>query len=236
MPREIADRVQRLLDAGPDRVLLGITGCPGAGKSTLASWVVRHFTQAGVPTAWVPMDGFHLSDRELERLGRRDRKGALDTFDGYGYLALLRRIRAELDNPVHVPEFDRVIEQPIAGGLPVLPGTRLVVTEGNYLLDDTEPWCRVADELDEVWFCELDDDVRRARLVARHVRFGKSPTAAAAWVDEVDERNSVRVHGLRGKADVVWSMDGLALEAADTASGAEAAAGAPGLDDASRRG
>src|SRR5579884_2593077 len=68
----------RRLAAGPGRVLLGITGPPGAGKSTLADAVVA---AVGDAAALVPLDGFHLPQAELVRLGRRDRMGAPDTFD-----------------------------------------------------------------------------------------------------------------------------------------------------------
>lgn len=201
MTDELRTRLAVLLSR-PGRVVLGIAGCPGAGKSTLAEWVLRE-ASASVTAAWLPMDGYHLADRELDRLGLRGAKGAIDTFDGHGYLATLRRVRAETGNTVYAPEFDRTLEQPIAGGMPVPPEARLVVTEGNYLLDDDQPWPQVRSELDEVWFCEVDDEVRRERLVARHIRFGKSPDAARRWVDEVDEVNARRIARGRGAADVI---------------------------------
>lgn len=194
-------RLDALLAAHP-RVILGITGPPGAGKSTLAAAIVDRVRAAGTPAIWVPMDGFHLADVELERLGRRNRKGAIDTFDAAGYLALLRRIRQE-STIVYAPEFDRRIEQPIAGAIPVSPEARLVVTEGNYLLDGDDPWPAVRDALTEVWFCDLPAKTRRARLVARHVEFGKAPAEAEAWVETVDERNAERVLAERDLADCI---------------------------------
>ena len=182
----------------PGRALIGIAGPPGAGKSTLAQRLV---TAAGPAGAWVPMDGFHLADAALDRLGLRGRKGAPETFDGWGYLALLRRLAAETDHPVWAPGFERTLEQPLAGAIPVLPAARLVVTEGNYLLLDLPEWRAVRAELDEVWFVEVDDVVRRARLVARHVAFGKSPADAERWVAEVDDPNALLVASTRGRAD-----------------------------------
>lgn len=191
-------RLDALLRRRP-RVLLGVTGPPGAGKSTLTE-AIAAATQGAV---YVPMDGFHLADVELDRLGRLDRKGAVDTFDAYGYVALLQRIRAQRDETVYAPAFHRDLEQPIAGSIAVLPDHRLIVTEGNYLLDDELPWPTVRALLDEVWFVDAPPDVRRRRLVARHVEFGKSPEQAEAWVRAVDEPNAARIETARNGADFV---------------------------------
>jgi pantothenate kinase len=193
---ELAQRIEALLER-ERRVILGITGPPGAGKSTLARYVTD--VAGGV---YVPMDGFHLADVELKRLGRRDRKGAIDTFDAYGYLALLQRIRAQGDETVYAPAFDRNIEQPIAGGIAIPSDARLVVTEGNYLLDDDPPWPSIRDLLSQVWFVDTGWQVRHQRLVARHERFGKSPEWAEAWVRTVDEPNAERIERARHKADL----------------------------------
>jgi len=198
----MAERVRALL-AGRRRVFVGIAGAPGAGKSTLARALSEELTAAGLATAWVPMDGFHLADVELDRLGARARKGAIDTFDAHGYLALLRRLETETDHVVYAPGFDRTLEQPLAGAIAVEPGVRVVVTEGNYLLDEDDPWPRVRSALTEVWFCDLNPDVRRERLVARHVRYGKSPADARRWVQEIDEPNAARIERSRGLADLV---------------------------------
>lgn len=197
---DVVSTVRRRLAATAGRLVIGITGAPGAGKSTLAEAVVAAVNGAGETAVWVPMDGFHLADVELRRLGRLDRKGAIDTFDGWGYLALLTRIRADDEHTVYAPAFERTLEQPLAGAIPVRPGTRLVVTDGNYLLDDEPPWSRVRPLLDEVWFCDLPDDERRRRLVDRHVTFGKSAERARAWVAHVDEANARRVVAGRGRA------------------------------------
>jgi pantothenate kinase len=142
-------RVNALLAHGR-RKLLGLVGAPGSGKSTLATALQRAF--AGVSQV-VPMDGFHLANVELQRLGRAGRKGAPDTFDSAGYAALLRRLRQQNEGEiVYAPEFRRDIEEPIAGAIAVLPATQLVITEGNYLLLDDGPWAGVAALLDEVWY------------------------------------------------------------------------------------
>ncbi|MFH8217960.1 nucleoside/nucleotide kinase family protein [Streptomyces sp. NPDC018057] len=207
----------RALPRPGHRAILGIAGSPGAGKSTLAEHLVRALNGAAEPwVAHVPMDGFHLADAELDRLGRRDRKGAPDTFDAAGYAALLRRLREEYPGSaeggngvdggggtVYAPGFERVLEQPLAGAIPVPPSARLVVTEGNYLLLDSGPWRRVRARLDEVWFCELAEEERVRRLVARHERFGKGHEEAVAWVRGSDARNAELVAATRARADLV---------------------------------
>ncbi|GHH00088.1 nucleoside/nucleotide kinase family protein [Streptomyces lanatus] len=205
---DLLARARSLPRAGR-RAVLGVAGSPGAGKTTLAERLVRELNGGGDRwVAHVPMDGFHLADVELERLGLRDRKGAPDTFDAAGYAALLGRVREETGT-VYAPGFERVLEQPIAGAIAVEPTARLVVTEGNYLLLDTEAWARVRSQLDEVWFCELDEDERLRRLIARHEEFGKPHEQAVAWVMRSDQPNAALVATTRGRADLVVPVSAL---------------------------
>ncbi|MFE5998512.1 nucleoside/nucleotide kinase family protein [Streptomyces sp. NPDC056454] len=197
---DAADRARRLAETGRRRIL-GIAGPPGAGKSTVAQRLAEGLEGRA---ALVPMDGFHLAGAELDRLGRAGRKGAPDTFDAAGYAALLRRLRdPDPAHPVYAPAFDRALEEPVAGALTVPPDVPLVITEGNYLLLDDGPWAEVRGLLDEVWFLDLDTEVRVRRLVERHVRYGKPPAYARAWVERSDEANARLVESGRERADVV---------------------------------
>jgi pantothenate kinase len=203
LEERLAARVRALIDTGERRVL-GVVGAPGAGKSTLGAAVAAAFPGQCVV---VPMDGFHLAQSELERLGRAERKGAPDTFDAAGYVALLRRLRVPVaDETVYAPEYRRELHNAVAGAIAVPGDVRIVLTEGNYLLLGSHGFAPVAGLLDEAWFVEQPEDVRLARLVARHESSGKAPDAAYAWAHGPDQRNAELVAATRGRADVVVPM------------------------------
>lgn len=198
-------RARAVRDAAGRRVLVGIAGSPGAGKTTLAQ---RLTAALGPEAVHVPMDGFHLANATLDRLRRHDRKGALDTFDGWGFLALLRRLHDEREHTVYAPSFHREVDEPVAGEVAVEPHHTVVVVEGNYLLVDEGPWAAVRDVLDETWFVVTPPDERTRRLVDRHTRHGRTPEAAAAWAADVDGRNAVLVESTAARADLL--VDGSA--------------------------
>lgn len=191
----LIERARTLIVAG-ERRLLGITGAPAAGKSTLA----ESLTAALAPDAvLVPMDGFHLAATQLRRLGRLDRKGAPDTFDAAGYLALLRRLRDPTEVVVYAPEFRREIEEPIAGAIAIPRNVLLVITEGNYLLH----WKDVRALLDEVWFVDLDEPTRLARLIERHMAYGRTRAEAEQRAHGSDQRNAELIIATRPEADLI---------------------------------
>jgi len=206
VPPRYLKRVRDLLADG-QRKLLGLVGPPGAGKSTLAIALQQAFASH---SQVVPMDGYHLANVELRRLGRADRKGAPDTFDSAGYANLLRRLRKQVDGEiVYAPEFRRDIEEPIAGAIPVLADTQLIIAEGNYLLLNDGRWADVAGLLDDVWYVEVADGLRSDRLVERHQHFGRSREAALAWVAGTDEPNAQLIGATKSRANVLfsWSED-----------------------------
>jgi pantothenate kinase len=204
LPASARIRARELIQRS-GRALLGLVGPPGSGKSTLAAALQAEFADVAQV---VPMDGFHLANVELERLGRRHRKGAPDTFDGAGYVALLGRLLVQADDEiVYAPEFRREIEEPVANAIPVFSRTQLVITEGNYLLLDDGPWADVKGLLDEVWYVDVDDALRVDRLTRRHLRFGRDAQETAAWVAGTDEPNARLIEASRARASFIFRWD-----------------------------
>ena len=192
------DALRRRLTSG-SRTILGIVGAPGSGKSTFAAWIQQQFGPGSAVV--VPMDGFHLGNAIIDGTPLRTRKGAMDTFDAGGYLSLLRRLVRRDESVVYAPEFRRTIDEPVAASIAIPAEVPLVITEGNYLLAEQEPWKEVRAQLDEVWFVDTPPALRLSRLVARHVEFGMEPGAAQAWAEGPDETNAVLIHATRPAAD-----------------------------------
>jgi pantothenate kinase len=187
------------------RSILGITGAPGSGKSTFAAWIQQQFPPGTAVV--VPMDGFHLGNAIIEGTPLRQRKGAMDTFDAGGYLSLLRRLVRGDESVVYAPEFRRAIDEPVAASIAIPAEVPLVITEGNYLLAEQEPWKDIRAQLDEVWFVDTPRALRLSRLVERHVSFGMDRHAAVAWANGPDEANAVLIQATRPAADriIPWN-------------------------------
>jgi pantothenate kinase len=192
----------RALIVPGERRILGLTGAPGAGKSTLAEALLAALAPDAVVVA---MDGFHLRDDELKRLGRYQRKGAIDTFDAAGFVHLLRRLRNR-ERLVYVPVFDRALEESIGSAVPVPGEVPLIITEGNYLLVRDGEWGEIAGLLDESWYVEPGDRVRVERLIARHVAFGRSAEEAADRAAGSDGRNAELIAATRDRATRVVTV------------------------------
>ncbi len=211
MPDQLASqeaalaRIQNYLEKTTERVLNGIIGKPGAGKSTLSKYLMAKLPKEFVTV--VPMDGYHLSNKVLKDLKRADRKGAPDTFDVAGFTSLVKRIRSEQTQNIYYPIFDRAIEESIAAQGVVTSATKVVIIEGNYLLHDDGGWEVLNDLLDESWMIDVDDDKRIARLISRHIAYGKDPEAAKAWAKGTDEVNAKLIERGRNRADFVVAID-----------------------------
>ncbi len=211
MPDQLASqeaalaRIQNYLEKTTERVLIGIIGKPGAGKSTLSKYLMAKLPKEFVTV--VPMDGYHLSNKVLKDLKRADRKGAPDTFDVAGFTSLVKRIRSEQTQNIYYPIFDRAIEESIAAQGVVTSATKVVIIEGNYLLHDDGGWEVLNDLLDESWMVDVDDDKRIARLISRHMAYGKDPEAAKEWAKGTDEVNAKLIERGRDRADFVVAID-----------------------------
>jgi pantothenate kinase len=184
---------------GNTRVILGVTGPPGVGKSTFAECLARHFGPER--SVVVPMDGFHLGEAVIAGTDLKARKGAIDTFDVGGYFSLLQRLRNRDEDVVYAPLYTRAIEEPLAASIAVRAETPLVITEGNYLLSADPVWRKVRGQLDAVWYLDLQAELRLERLIRRHVEFGKQPAAAEAWAKGSDEANARLIQADSHRAD-----------------------------------
>lgn len=197
---QVMDALRRRLVPGT-RIILGITGAPGSGKSTFAERIRQQFGPGQAVV--VPMDGFHLGNAIIDGTPLRQRKGAMDTFDAGGYLSLLRRLALRDEPVVYAPEFRRTLDEPVAASIAVPAEVPLVITEGNYLLMEQDPWKDIRAQLDEVWFVDTPRALRLSRLVERHVSFGMDRLAAEAWAAGPDEANAVLIQATRPAADRV---------------------------------
>ena len=172
------------------RMIIGLAGPPGSGKSTLARYVVDEINKHGYSTAIVlPMDGFHLSNSQLEKKGIAQIKGAPETFDVNGFVLALSRIRSPVHDTLYVPDYSRVFNEPIAASIGIRAETNTIVVEGNYLLLESGDWKNVWQYLDRAWFLNVPWEVCRNRLIARQIAGGKSLAEASEWVDRSDKAN-----------------------------------------------
>ncbi|MCE3294061.1 MAG: nucleoside/nucleotide kinase family protein [Arthrobacter sp.] len=194
----------RLRLSGGARILLGVAGAPGAGKSTFSACLADAF---GPEEALVvPMDGFHLGNAIIAGTPLRQRKGAPDTFDVGGYVSLLQRLRRRDEEVVYAPDFRRSIDEPVAASIAVPAAVPLIITEGNYLLSEDPEWRKVRAQLDEVWFIDTAPELRLSRLVERHMLFGMDRQAAEAWAAGSDEANARLIAATQHRADriITW--------------------------------
>ena len=197
--QEKAKEIVLSLAAGSERTIIGIVGKPGGGKSTLSKYLLKGCDETLVSV--LPMDGFHLSTKVLKSLGRSDRKGAPDTFDVKGFAEILNRVARDLENPIYYPIFDRSIEESIAAQGVVLPSTRVVIVEGNYLMHDRDGWQEISPLLNQSWYAYLDEDIRISRLISRHIAFGKDPESAKAWAKGSDQANADLIEASVARCD-----------------------------------
>jgi len=190
-------------ESGKQRILVGIVGAPAAGKTTISEKLVQLL---GPHSATLGMDGFHLPQRTLVKLGKRDRMGASDTFDVDGFVSLLIQLSGNPGRTTLAPGFDRTIEEALPDAITFGPEISTIVVEGNYLLHDSGGWERIAPLLDLSFFVKIEHDIRMARLIERHIQFGKTPDAAVAWANGPDADNARMVGASADRADHVIEL------------------------------
>jgi len=195
---------QRLAaDDAPERLLVGLVGAPGSGKSTIAADLEGRLKEADLFAGLVAMDGFHLSNAVLNELDRHHRKGAPDTFDVEGYLAALDRVRADGAHQVFVPVYRRDLHESVSAG-GVVSGTGVVVTEGNYLALETRGWGAVRERIDLLIHIDVPEEELVVRLINRHEDFGRNALDAGHWVRTVDLPNARLIATSVHRCDEVW--------------------------------
>ena len=186
----IADKIHEIRET-KQRVLVAIAGAPGSGKSTLAEEVARRLNLQKCPTLVVPMDGFHIDNAVLETRGHLPRKGAPETFDGEGFLIMIKRLHAGME--VYAPTFDRTRDIAIAGSVHIPADLPVIIAEGNYLMFDEDPWNDITSRWDLTVRLDLPMEELRGRLIQRWLNQNLSRAAATRRAESNDIPNAKRI-------------------------------------------
>jgi len=199
----------------PGRCLVAVAGVPAGGKSVFTALMVRVLRAMGpgFGVAAVGLDGYHLPNAWLDSHPSpfgdgtlRRYKGAHFTFDAARLAADLKRLKGG-GGAVALPAYDRRRHDPVEGAIVVEESDRLVLVEGNYLLCREGPWAEVFECFDVRVFLALPPGVNRERMIARHMRGGRSREEAVAHFERTDGPNTALVTPTEAAADIVVSLE-----------------------------
>jgi len=198
---DLAGLVEELSERGANaRHVTAVAGPPGAGKSYIAEAIVAELNARDPGSSAVfPMDGYHYDDAVLEAHGWRPRKGAPHTFDVGGFAAMLGRLRANTEDRIAVPVFDRSIEIARNAARFIPKDVRHLIVEGNYLLLDETPWTDLS--FDTTVFLDVPMEELERRLLDRWTSL--EGAALTAKMEENDLPNARLVVGRSRTADFV---------------------------------
>jgi len=206
---QLIDTISRMATTSNLKVV-GVCGPPAAGKTTIATVLAQTLNHIGIQTVPVSADGWHLSGAQLAAQQLTDKKGAPDTFDVDGLAATLQRLRASTrHHNIYLPNYDRVIHEPIAARTVAPPETQIVVLEGNYLLCDRDGWGTIGAMLDCCLYVDTPAKLRHERLTNRHHAGGKTLRETNDWIRRIDTPNTTLVEQSRSHA--TWTCDGQSM-------------------------
>ena len=198
----LSDRVMSHLHSRVAPALIAITGPPASGKSTLSESLARDLSGSGHVASHCPMDGFHLTNAQLDSKGLRHAKGRIDTFDGQAFSAAVSRLAGR--ESFWWPLYSRELHEPIPEGTRIAGTEAVYVIEGNHILDRTEPWRSAGSAYDLCIFVEASDGVLESRLSHRHACSGRSAREARRKICEVDLPNARRIREGMDLADILY--------------------------------
>ena len=192
----LLEHLSTMHDKKQSRILTLLAAPPGAGKSTLVSFleVLAKEFLPGKTLQAVGMDGFHRRQEYLlthtvmlngEEIPMVRIKGAPVTFDLEG----LRKKIAEVTEGKNCkwPRYDRLLHNPIEDAITI--DADIVLLEGNYLLLDLEGWGELSGYADYTVSLSADEELLRERLIARRMASGVEREKAENFVDFSDMAN-----------------------------------------------
>jgi len=173
---DLVDHIIRRSDSS-QRFIIAIAGPPGSGKSTLSEQLVEMLKTRSIQSHIISLDGFHLENSILKRLGLLDRKGSPSTFDVPAFIQVMKRLAA-YESDVAIPKFDRKKDISIERASIVSTKDRILIVEGNYLLLNNKQWAELQDIWDETVFINPGMGVLKKRLIDRWLFYGMDNESA----------------------------------------------------------